>query len=337
MDTVDSSLAPENERRLALCLAPFSKEFYIATGYSRLQVSDEYAELIRVIIWQNPQCQKKGLPVLSPSEFELFLQEEMSQDFSDLGIEIDDFFADLITNHLEEEKSFAIYNKFIESQTSKSVQIDPTSDLDRKPSPQKTIQTKRNYHTMQSYNSTADNKVSSVDASPTLPPENLLKKFVNVTDEPSNPSSHIDKPIILKNKEARRHVHRYDLRIGIKECRNDEEEQKILQNLLEDFFETMLSADKTIVIPPYYELDCSNTTFQDLSKSYRIAELDSFTKLKQYFSPLGNRNPNTGFVYCSCIVAASTPHSALMTQVSNILQESKLSLWPRSCDHENVG
>ncbi len=26
-----------------------------------------------------------------------------------------------------------------------------------------------------------------------------------------------------------------------------------------------------------------------------------------------------------------------MTKVSQILQESKLSLWPRSCDHENVG
>jgi hypothetical protein len=26
-----------------------------------------------------------------------------------------------------------------------------------------------------------------------------------------------------------------------------------------------------------------------------------------------------------------------MTQVSQILQESKLSLWPRSCDHKNVG
>jgi hypothetical protein len=36
-------------------------------------------------------------------------------------------------------------------------------------------------------------------------------------------------------------------------------------------------------------------------------------------------------------VAASEPHSALMTKVSQILQESKLSLWPRSSDHENVG
>jgi hypothetical protein len=85
MEAVDSSLATENERHLALCLPPFSKEFYIATGYSKLQVSEEYAELIRVIVWQNRQRRKKGLPFHSPSEFELFLHEEMSQDFSDLG------------------------------------------------------------------------------------------------------------------------------------------------------------------------------------------------------------------------------------------------------------
>jgi hypothetical protein len=42
-------------------------------------------------------------------------------------------------------------------------------------------------------------------------------------------------------------------------------------------------------------------------------------------------------MYCTCIVAASIPHAALMTKVSQILQESKLSLWPRSCNHENVG
>ncbi len=91
------------------------------------------------------------------------------------------------------------------------------------------------------------------------------------------------------------------------------------------------------MIPPYYELDCSNTSFFDLSNSFKISEVESFSKLKQYFSRLGSRNPNTGFVYCSCIVASSMPHTALMTKVSQILQESKLSLWPRSCDHENVG
>jgi hypothetical protein len=106
---------------------------------------------------------------------------------------------------------------------------------------------------------------------------------------------------------------------------------------LEEFFDTMLSADKTILIPPYYELDRANTNFQDLSISYKIADTESFSKLKRYFSQLGNRNQTTGFVYCSCIITASEPHTALMIKVSQILQETKLSLWPRSCDHENVG
>jgi hypothetical protein len=99
----------------------------------------------------------------------------------------------------------------------------------------------------------------------------------------------------------------------------------------------MQSADNSIIIPPYYELDRSNTAFQDLSNSHKISDVESFSKLKRYFSRLGNQNPNTGFVYCSCILAASLPHAAIMTKVSQILQESKLSLWPRSCDHENVG
>jgi hypothetical protein len=160
---------------------------------------------------------------------------------------------------------------------------------------------------------------------------------VSVSDTIASQSLVIDKPIILKNKETRRHIHQYDLHISIKECRSEEEEQNVLQALLEEFFDTMLSADKTILIPPYYDLDRANVNFQDLSSSYRISDTEAFSKLKRYFSHLGNRNQTTGFVYCSCIIAASEPHTAIMTKVSQILQESKLSLRPRSCDHENVG
>ena len=153
-----------------------------------------------------------------------------------------------------------------------------------------------------------------------LTPTNLLKKFVSADEDTySKPSKILDKPIILKNKEIRRHIHRYDLQISIKECKSEEEEQRLLQNLLEKFLETMLSADSTIIVPPYYELDRSNKSFQDLSKSFKIPNLESFAKIKRYFSRLGNRNPNTGFVYCSCIVAASHPHTTIMSQVSQIL------------------
>jgi hypothetical protein len=119
----------------------------------------------------------------------------------------------------------------------------------------------------------------------------------------NSPKLAIDKPIILKKQEIRRHIHRYDLRIGIKECRSEEDEQRVLQG-------------HTIIIPPYYELDQSNVAFTDLSKTFKISDVESFTKLKRYFSRLGNRNPNTGFVYCSCIITATTPHATLMTKVN---------------------
>jgi hypothetical protein len=65
-NAVDPSLAVENERQFSLCLSPFSKEFFIATGYSKLQAPDDYFELIRVIVWHNRQHLKKGLSYLSP-------------------------------------------------------------------------------------------------------------------------------------------------------------------------------------------------------------------------------------------------------------------------------
>jgi hypothetical protein len=45
-DAIDSSLVIENERHLSLCLAPFSKEFYTITGHSKLNIPEDYQELI---------------------------------------------------------------------------------------------------------------------------------------------------------------------------------------------------------------------------------------------------------------------------------------------------
>jgi hypothetical protein len=42
LDAIDSSLLHENERRVSLCLDPFSREFYKATGHSKLQLPDDY-------------------------------------------------------------------------------------------------------------------------------------------------------------------------------------------------------------------------------------------------------------------------------------------------------
>ncbi len=113
LDAADSSLLPENERRTSLCLHPFSKEFFIATGYSKLQLPEDYLELGRVIIWQNRQRLKMGLEV----EFEEFLHEELSQDFSNLGIDIKDLVADLIKIRHAETQAFQTYNNYIKAST----------------------------------------------------------------------------------------------------------------------------------------------------------------------------------------------------------------------------
>jgi hypothetical protein len=126
MDAVDASLFSENERRLALCLKLFSREFFIATGQSKLQVSEEYQELIRVMVWRNRSRIKQGLKTFSPDELELFLNEEMSQDFADLDIAIDDFLADLIKIRHSEQKSFDVYNELVKN---KKKVLSPTKNI----------------------------------------------------------------------------------------------------------------------------------------------------------------------------------------------------------------
>jgi hypothetical protein len=116
MEKVDSSLLSENERHFALCLAPFSKEFFIATGKSKLQVSEEYHKLIRVMVWHNRYRVKQGLNYFSPAEFESFLKQEMPQEFADLGIEIDDFLSDLIKIRNVEQTSFDVFNQCFKDQ-----------------------------------------------------------------------------------------------------------------------------------------------------------------------------------------------------------------------------
>jgi hypothetical protein len=208
IDAIDSSLIIENERRLSLCLAPFSKEFYIATGYSKLQVPDDYLELIRVIIWHNRQRLKKGLPVLPPQEFEDFLHEEMAQDFSDLGIDIYDFLDDLIKIHNAEKLSFDIYNNNIKGKgiylNNTAEQITSTASLKNQSITSKLADNSSPDKKQQATTLSPNKKFSASTMSPNIfPPTNLLKKFVSVSDTIASQSLVIDKPIILKNKETR--------------------------------------------------------------------------------------------------------------------------------------
>jgi hypothetical protein len=240
---------------MSLCLAPFSKEFNTITGHSKLNIPDDYQELVRVIIRHNRQRLKMGLFVLCPKELEEFLQQEMHQDFSDLGIEIDDFLSDLIKTRQEEDMSFAVYNNYV--QKCQKHNLDGNPSITSSPLLPQNITNSPDTKPMTNIplenSSTPDKKPSANSATPNrpIPPTNLLKKFVSVTENTAPQSSVLDKPIILKNKETRRHVHWYDLRIGIKECCSEEDEQKLLQGLLEEFLDTMHSADRSILVPPY--------------------------------------------------------------------------------------
>jgi hypothetical protein len=196
MDAVDASLFSENERQLALCLKLFSREFFIATGQYKLQVSEEYQELIRVMVWHNRSRIKQGLTTFSPEELELFLNKEMSQDFADLDIAIDDFLADLIKIRHSEQKSFDVYNELVKNNKKKV--LSPTKNI---------IESTERQSAAQS--SITDIKVSSLltdttstnsDNTSTAPTKNLLKKFLDVADNPQNKSI-TDRPVILKNQE----------------------------------------------------------------------------------------------------------------------------------------
>jgi hypothetical protein len=79
-------------------------------------MSEDYLELIRVIVWHNRQRQKRGLLVMSPREFVKFLFVEMSQDFQDLGIDIPDFLDDLIKIRYAKNQAFDTYNNYIQNQ-----------------------------------------------------------------------------------------------------------------------------------------------------------------------------------------------------------------------------
>jgi hypothetical protein len=160
LDAIDSALLPENERRASLCLDPFSREFYTATGHSKLQLPDDYLELVRVIVWHNRQRIKMGMDILAPSELENFLHEEMSQDFRDLGIEIEDFLADLTKIRQEESLAFDIFNKWV----------------------QKTEQAPKNTPNIDENSSTnAPATVTKASDTPSPPSKTLFNKFVKAS------------------------------------------------------------------------------------------------------------------------------------------------------------
>jgi hypothetical protein len=77
-------------------------------------------------------------------------------------------------------------------------------------------------------------------------------------------STGLDKPITLKRGMTRAHIHRYDIRLTIKKPKSDDEEEGMVIKALQRFLDNMLQADPHTVIPPYFELDRTDTSIPDV-------------------------------------------------------------------------
>jgi hypothetical protein len=122
----------------------------------------------------------------------------MSQEFSYLGIDIDDFLGDLTKIGNEEMVSFQMYNNWIKRQPYKtnSNKDIPTSPITDKGQSEDNLDHKKN---QQIPTSTATSPAVITTKEPIPPtPTNLLKKFVSADEDScSKPSKFLDKPIIL--------------------------------------------------------------------------------------------------------------------------------------------
>ena len=140
----------------------------------------------------------------------------------------------------------------------------------------------------------------------------------------------LDKSITLKRGMIRAHIHRYDVRLTIKKPKSDDDEEGMVQKALQRFLDIMLQADPHTVIPPYFELDRTDTSIPDLCKEYLITNLDSFASVKRYFSRLSPRNETTGFVYCSVILAQNKPFKEVVEKVVGSICNQDIGVWPKA-------
>jgi hypothetical protein len=88
----------------------------------------------------------------------------------------------------------------------------------------------------------------------------------------------------------------------VKVTKCEDEEQVAAQNTLQFFFEIVLQADKSSIIPLFLELDRTDRSIPDISVSLPVAEIEPFSSVKRYFARISQRNEK-GYIYCSLIHA----------------------------------
>jgi hypothetical protein len=144
----------------------------------------------------------------------------------------------------------------------------------------------------------------------------------------------IDKPMLLKQGQKWNHIHRYDMSINVAKAKDNEEELTIIRKALQKFFELVLQADATIIIPPFYEVERSDKSASDLFSKFQVSDLDSIVALKRYFARMSKVN-DKGFVYCNVILAHSLTFLEIMGKLQQIFNDLKFGLYSRASDHED--
>jgi hypothetical protein len=145
----------------------------------------------------------------------------------------------------------------------------------------------------------------------------------------------LDKPIMLKRGVSRPHIHRYDLRLKVKATKSEDEVQSAILQSLQSFFEIVIQADRTSVIPPFLELDRNDRSVPDISANFPISSLEQFTSVKKHFARLSQRNEK-GNIYCSIILVQSIAFSEFMDLSRSSLMNMGCGLFPKVSDHETA-
>ncbi len=73
-----------------------------------------------------------------------------------------------------------------------------------------------------------------------------------------------DYDIKLKRGLVHQNITRYDLRFKVKSANTEEATQVSIHRILADFYNIILQADDTTILPPYLELDHNSPGINDL-------------------------------------------------------------------------
>jgi len=139
---------------------------------------------------------------------------------------------------------------------------------------------------------------------------------------------------MLKQGQKWNHVHRYDMRFSVKKAKDEDAELTVIKAALQKFFELLLQADASIIIPPFYEIERSDKAASDLSSKFQVSELESLVALKRYFARL-SKITDKGFVYCNVIIVHSSSFFEIMDKLRQIFNDLKFGLYPRASDHKD--